>query len=168
MSAWGVTNPTSDAVAQQAAALSQLAASAPDQLTDDAKAQAVDFSRNLLRNVDATDTSSINSILSTIGSLAGQAAEDAARASIPVARRRLASASGMRLGGREEARLLQILARRASEAAETAQQFITSTNDAIVDISGTVLGGASPGEDPVNFTVSDCALQPSWRVYFSS
>lgn len=144
---WTVTDPTSDSIAQQASALSSLAASAPDELSDDAKASTVSLCRDLLQHVSNSDRASISSILSTITSVAGQAAADAAALLIQTQRRLLHMAGALSLQDYHHHM------RRLAVSTQTAQSLQDGTNAAIADVAKAVLDGVTAGESVIGIPV---------------
>lgn len=136
-----MTETTSDAVSEQASALSSLAGSAPDELSATARAAAASFCRDLLQHASATDTRSISSLLSTIGALSNQANSEASRGISNRRRLRLSRHSHM-----GHARLL-------SESALWAEELLTETNEAILDASRAILEGSGVDETPVTVSV---------------
>ena len=157
---WDQTDPTADAVAQQASALSALAGSAPDQLDTAAKQDTVTLCRNILQHVSASDTASIASILSTITSVAGQAAADAAALLIPTSRRRRRRLEFGTNSSFSEEEAVGVYdaehARRLAASVETASALLDETNNAIQDIAKAVLAGVVAGENVVSIAVRGC------------
>lgn len=139
-----MTETTSDAVSEQASALSSLAASAPDELSATARSAAASFCRDLLQHASATDTKSISSLLSTIGALSYQANAEAAFATAED-RRRLRAADSLGLHDR--------LGRRLDSVVQ-AEELLAETNEAILDASRAILEGSGTDETPVTVSVS--------------
>ena len=142
-----MTDPTVEAVAQQASALSLLAAVSPDQVDASTKASAAAFGTSLLAHAKASDMDSIESILVTIARLSDQATADAAREATQSswqARRRLD-------GG-------------AASALSVAQRLVYQTDVAVQLAADLVLSASTLGQQLVRFQVSVrcCCMWSEW------
>jgi hypothetical protein len=151
LTAWNQTEVSADAAAQQVSALASLTIADPDELSDEDKLNTLNFAANLVTSVDPTDTATVTTLLSTLGSLSTQAmldAKAAIAARAAASRRRRLGLSHFRPGLDDDRH------RRLVDAATSAaQDVITATKDALASLSGSVLSEFSPGQDPTILAV---------------
>ena len=137
--AWNLTNPSADAVAQQASALHALAATKPDEVDADTQAQAAAFCKELSNTVGVRDTHSAGTLLDTVTRLSRNAAVQARAQSTVAASRRLSTLT-------------------SHEDVARAQALSNDVDDTVMNLAGAVLKGTRSGEVPVTVSSAEVAV----------